>query len=97
MLEAVSGALVHRRIDATFFIMLANQEDAGYTLYIEVDGRGLGTDCASDIDARLCSANIEYDAKRASSGLKPLKVRRLASGAGDAYRKQRVAAGQRDA
>ena len=99
VLEAVSAVLADRDIGSHFFIMLADQELAGYTLYIETRGAGAEgeSDLAAAIDARLRSVNVEYDGKRASGRLGPMRVRRLGDGAGEAYRAHRVASGQRDA
>ena len=97
--EAVLAALSTRRINADFFIMLADQESAGYTLYIEASTpiHGSGRVLFDDIDGRLRLSNIEYDGKRGSGRLAPLEVRWLQSGTGEIYRQSRVADGQRDA
>lgn len=99
VLEAVMAALAGEDIEPDFFILLADREDPGYTLFIEAShpGQGSGPNLAQDIDRRLRSSNIEYDGKRGSGRLAPLKLRWLESGAGDAYRRNRVAKGQRDA
>ena len=79
--------------------MLADQEAAGYTLYVEAGSpnHAKRSDLSEDLDRRLRCSNIEYDGKRGSGRLAPLKVRWLRGGAGNAYRESRVAAGQRDA
>jgi hypothetical protein len=99
VVEAVLAALSTRRINADFFIMLADQETAGYTLYIEASTpiHGAGRVLFDDIDGRLRLSNIEYDGKRGSGRLAPLEVRWLQSGTGEIYRQSRVADGQRDA
>ncbi|MFP6742779.1 MAG: GH3 auxin-responsive promoter family protein [Alphaproteobacteria bacterium] len=99
VVEAVLAALSTRRINADFFIMLADQETAGYTLYIEASTpiHGAGRVLFDDIDGRLRLSNIEYDGKRGSGRLAPLEVRWLQSGTGEIYRQRRVAGGQRDA
>ena len=98
VLDAVCTTLEHLGIDTRFFIVLADQDTARYTLYLETIGdTGLAGDLAGLVDARLREANIEYDGKRASDRLKPLDVRPLPAGSGDAYRESRVAQGQRDA
>ena len=43
------------------------------------------------------TASIEYEGKRRRGRLRPVIVRWLRDGAGDSYRMNRVAAGQRDA
>lgn len=98
VLDAVLSAMREREIESYFFIMLADQEKAGYTLFIETTSNNgiLGQNLSGDLDRRLRSANIEYDGKRASGRLSPLRVRRLRDGTGDEYRMSRVADGQRD-
>lgn len=103
VLGAVSPALLEHQLPSSFFIMLADVETARYTLYVEPvptsDNAGDApavADLARDIDKRLCSGNIEYDAKRASGRLESLRILRLRPGTGAAYRLQQVAAGQRD-
>ena len=97
VLEAVSSVLVNRQIETSFFILLADQETARYTLYVETNAVELGPEFARDVDACLRLVNVEFDSKRASGRLKPVNVRFLSSRTGDAYRKHRVAQGQRDA
>jgi hypothetical protein len=99
VLEAVMTALGNRGIQTNFFIMLADQEAARYTLYVEAGSPNHGAEpkIAADLDRSLRCANIEYDNKRGSGRLVPLTVRWLRGGAGEKYRADRVAAGQRDA
>jgi len=99
VLSAVMAMLAERGLEPVFFVMLADQEKAGYTLYVEINGTpdAMALDLAEDLDRRLRNSNIEYDGKRASGRLHPLSIRRLNSGAGDQYRLYRVAGGQRDA
>lgn len=99
ILDAVQHVVSDAAIDTSFFLVLADQETAKYTLYIEGDGTTAACDnhLAEAIDVRLRSLNVEYDGKRASGRLAHLAVSRLQPGTGDAYRVSRVAAGQRDA
>ena len=99
VLEAVMAVLADRNTQTNFFIMLADQENARYTLFVEAKSPrdGSGPDLSDDLDRRLRSTNIEYDSKRESERLAPVGVRWLQSGAGDAYRRSCVATGQRDA
>ena len=99
MLSAVSDALIEAGVRWSFFIVLADRQCAGYTLWLEAEAppaTGFDTIAAS-VDRRLQAANIEYASKRRSGRLLPLQAKRLTSGTGDDYRAQRVAAGQRDA
>ena len=97
VLAAVGEALKERALLARFFIALANRHSGNYTLFIESDSAGTREHFDREIDRRLRALNIEYDSKRQSGRLGPLEVRWLQSGAGDRYRMERVAAGQRDA
>ncbi|WP_419554750.1 GH3 auxin-responsive promoter family protein [Candidatus Poriferisodalis sp.] len=102
-ISAVTAAIAELGTVAPFFIMLADEAEATYTLYAELTSTrdavpepSVAGDLASSIERSLRHANVEYDAKRASGRLAPLRVRFLAAGTGDAYRRQRVADGQRD-
>ena len=98
-LDAVAALLKDHNIRSHFFVMLADQSEASYTLFIEM------LDCESDhgeelaleLDARLRTLNIEYGSKRDSGRLAPTRIRILREGSADAYRRDRVAHGQRDA
>lgn len=48
------------------------------------------------VDGRLCSLNAEYEQKRRSCRLGPLKVSVLQHGAFEAYKRHCVAQGQRE-
>ena len=98
VLGAVDDALAATGTVAGFFIVLADAESAGYTLYVEPREPGVRDPrLAALVDAGLRSSNIEYDGKRASGRLEPLQVGWLRPGTGDAFREHRVAGGQRDA
>ena len=98
VLKAVCSALDDRGIESSFFIALADPEAAAYTLYVETRENGASDPAlAGLVDARLGSANIEYQGKRASDRLNPMRVVWLKRGTGEAFRVRRVAEGQRDA
>ena len=98
VLNAVCSALEDRGIESSFFIALADPECAAYTLYVETREDGASDPAlAGLVDARLGSANIEYQGKRASDRLNPMRVVWLKRGTGEALRVRRVAEGQRDA
>ncbi len=104
VLAAVLAMANHRGLETGFFVLLADQENARYRLYLEPQSPRLpGTgdprtdDLARALDKRLRQTNIEYDAKRESGRLAPLILRRLQPGTGERYRRARVAGGQRDA
>ena len=97
VLVAAPEALNRRSVGQQFFIVIADEESARYTLFVEADRHDGGSDIAAEIDSRLCELNVEYEAKRKSGRLEPLDVRWLRQGAGDRYRASCVQAGQRDA
>lgn len=97
VLDAVRSVLPSRGVQPDFFIMIADEDAAGYTLFVEAGGRIDAADLAGVLDERLCTSNIEYGSKRRSGRLAPLGLRRLRSGTGDRYRASCVASGQRDA
>ena len=97
VLDAAPAALSRRDARQQFFIVIADENAAHYTLFVEADGRGDGGAIADEVDARLCELNVEYQAKRKSGRLKPLDVRWLRRGTGEQYRASCVADGQRDA
>ena len=100
-LDAVPAVLSQRDIHQRFFIVIADEEASGYTLFVEAGEGGKGNSGATDgiadeVDYRLCQLNVEYEAKRKSGRLLPLEVRWLRPGAGDRYRSVCVESGQRD-
>ncbi len=95
-LEAVPLVLERWNVPQRFFIVIADEEAAGYTLYLESDRPGDGRAIADQVDHRLGELNVEYEAKRKSGRLLPLQVRWLRPGAGDHYRSVCVESGQRD-
>ena len=99
VVDAVMAAAARLGVAAEFFVMLADEEASGYTLFIESGASmpAAGTELAEALDRGLRETNVEYEAKRDSGRLAPVRVRWLAPGAGAAYRAERVAQGQRDA
>ena len=82
-----------------FFVALADEPRAQYLLYLEPSPTDLLADetPSAAIDTALRRLSVEYDAKRASDRLKPLRLHPLKPGTGDAYRRDYVSRGQRDA
>jgi sterol desaturase/sphingolipid hydroxylase (fatty acid hydroxylase superfamily) len=97
LVEAVQLATQSLGRASPFFIALAEPSSAHYSLWIEGFEGGSGSNELSEaIESHLCRLNVEYAQKRASGRLFPLQTRRLRSGAGDAYKKHMLAAGQRE-
>jgi len=98
VLDTVMAATVRLGVSPKFFVMLADQEAAAYTLYLEASSREpyQASGLANTVDRGLREANIEYDGKRGSGRLAPVEIKRLLPGTGGEFRADRVAAGQRD-
>ena len=98
VLDTVMAATVRLGVSPNFFVMLADQEAAAYTLYLETSSREpyQASGLANAVDRGLREANIEYDGKRGSGRLAPVEIKRLRPGTGGEFRADRVAAGQRD-
>ncbi len=96
-LSAVSAAATDCGIGTPFFLLLADEAAATYRLYVETDRPAMVTKLAAAIDRGLQAANLEYAAKRDSGRLNPLVGRALQPGTGDAYRRNAILKGQRDA
>lgn len=100
VINAVTSVLGQQGLAHAFFIMLADVDRAGYSLYFEPAPDQFGllrvSDLARQVDEHLADLNIEYKSKRASRRLNQLTVKPVVSGTGDAFRRQRVADGQRD-
>ena len=107
VMSAVTAATAELGTAAPFFVMLADPEQAVYTLHVELahtqpdalraDGHTqLADELSAGTERALRQANVEYDQKRASGRLAPLRVSLLRAGTGDEFRRRRVADGQRD-
>ena len=98
VLDAVMQVLGEQNISPEFFVMLADEHAATYTLYLEAAEHEpfQSFDLANAVDHGLRAVNIEYDSKRGSGRLEPAELKWLRAGTGGRYRANRVAAGQRD-
>ena len=97
VLDAAPAVLSQRGVGQRFFIVIADEVAAAYTMYVEADRHEGGDGIAREVDERLSKLNVEYEAKRKSGRLAPLRLRWLRPGTGDEYRATCVATGQRDA
>lgn len=97
--QAIAEAQSRGMLNTSFFVALADEARAEYRLYLEPDGApGLGAaELAAELDRRLAELNIEYAEKRASGRLNALRAAYLTPGTGDAYTRELLASGQRDA
>ena len=93
--EAVEAVQRARGWSAGFFLLVAEPERQCYRFYLEEpDGKLDGF--AAQLDAELAARNLEYQAKRESGRLRPIELKILRPGAGDAYKAHLVAQGQRE-
>jgi hypothetical protein len=97
--QAVAGLLADAGLRTPFYVFVADAATSGYTAYIEAGraSRAAFATLADPLDQALRKLNIEYDSKRGSGRLKPLRVVTLADGTERAYRHHCVAKGQREA
>ncbi len=80
--------------DASFYLLLADESESRYCLFIEAD---VQTDFLPDaLDRKLAARNVEYRDKRASGRLRLPKIIKLRAGAGDAYKQYLMSRGQRE-
>jgi GH3 auxin-responsive promoter len=78
-------------IEIQFFIMLGCADDLEYTLYIE------HADIEKfNIEQQISQLNIEFETKRQSGRLKPIKVEYVKRGTGDIYKRHCIENGQRE-
>jgi sterol desaturase/sphingolipid hydroxylase (fatty acid hydroxylase superfamily) len=98
VLDAVAKAQAEFAMASRFFVLLADVENAAYSLLIETEA-AFAPEMAhlgKRVDEILCGANLEYGAKRESGRLAPLQARLMRAGFGEAVRAVCVAAGQRE-
>lgn len=98
VIAAVGAAMSELGQAARFLMMLAEETECRYRLYVEPDGN-VPVDAArlaELVDARLGGLNIEYFAKRESGRLGVVAATVLAPRTGDAYKQFCVESGQRE-
>lgn len=93
--EALTSIKEEINADFDFFIMIADQEQVQYILYIE--SPTLSINLAESIEQKLSQQNIEFEAKLKSGRLKPLHIVFLKEGTSEAYKKNCLQNGQREA
>jgi hypothetical protein len=96
VIQAVQDAAFDHGVVTPFFLLVAEEQEAGYRLFLEVPGQAPDAAFALSVDRRLGKLNIEYEAKRASGRLRPLAVTPLRAGAAEAYKTACVRGGQRE-
>jgi hypothetical protein len=98
VLGAVRAVLDRYGMSAPFVMMLADEAELRYTLYMEAESQARPDRAAvaSDIDRRLAELNLEYQSKRESQRLNGLTLHWLRRQTGDAYKQHCVQQGQRE-
>lgn len=98
VVEALGRLGARLRVQPSFHLMLADIEQQGYRLYLELDAAlEMAAEVAECIDQALSQLNEEYSAKRQSGRLQPVDVVLLKAGAGEAYRAHCLSRGQKEA
>lgn len=95
IIAATETAKTHG-ITPEFFIMLANQHDFSYRLYIESPDDFDIPGFTQTLNATLGEINIEYQSKAQSGRIKFADVKRLKLGTVEAYKSSCIQAGQRE-
>ena len=80
LIDAMSATESEMNLNSKFFLMIANEKDSNYELFIEPSSnsreefrRHLKV-FSENLDEHLSNINVEYDAKRKSGRLKPTQV-----------------------
>ncbi len=96
VIAAVSEAAKTQGVTPEFFMMLADQQDFSYRLYIESTDRFDVQNFTQKLNAHLGELNIEYQSKAQSGRIKFADVKRLKAGTLEAYKSSCIQAGQRE-
>ncbi|MGR8946703.1 MAG: GH3 auxin-responsive promoter family protein [Gammaproteobacteria bacterium] len=91
LIQAIATTEAENNITIPFFILLACPSNLEYTLLIEhipFEAKG--------IERQLAMLNTEFDAKRRSERLKPLRIVFVEQGTGEAYKLDAIQRGQRE-
>ncbi len=98
VLAAVSAAMADIGRAARFVMMLADEEERRYRLYVEAEPgpKPEAARLAEAVDAKLRDLNVEYMAKRESERLGAPSAAWLADQTGEAYKQFCVKQGQRE-
>ena len=94
--EALEAVLMETGQSALFFVMVADEENLHYDLYLEATATP-PVDFIDKLDTQIATRNLEFQAKRASGRLRPTRLTLLRAGASEAFKAYFVAQGQREA
>ena len=93
--EAMAALQRRYRIHVEFYVMLADPQARHYTLYLEHPS--LDAFAGYHIETALSQMNAEFQKKRESGRLEPLKIVTLQPGTAEAYKAHCLQQGQREA
>ncbi len=98
VLAAVRSSLELYGVTGRFVMMLADETERRYCLYLELDGKARPDqrEVALAVDGRLADLNMEYKGKRESQRLEGVVVHWLNRDAGEIYKRHCVELGQRE-
>lgn len=102
ILSAVDQVETTTRLNSTFFMMVADEEQSRYKLYYEPFEEKLSLslqlkeDLSQKLDIILREINIEYDVKRSSDRLKDIEIVLLSPGTYEEYKRHSILKGQRE-
>ncbi len=96
VIQAVQEISKEHLLKPHFYLMLADKQSNAYSLYCELrDLDGANVDNLSELlDQKLMSINVEYEAKRHSGRLGPLKFVLLRPGSGESCKQFYLAQGR---
>jgi hypothetical protein len=95
VMNAVEAILQAYQTTVDFYVMLADPLTLQYTLYLEHPP--LDFFVGYKLEQHMGQANLEFQAKRESERLQPLRIVYLQPGTGEAYKTHCLQHGQRDA
>ncbi|TCV85920.1 GH3 auxin-responsive promoter family protein [Sulfurirhabdus autotrophica] len=96
VIQAVQQTCLAFAVEPDFFIMLADEADFSYVLYLESKTSLLPVTFTALLNQTIGELNMEYLAKIQSGRIKSATVNRLKSGALEAFKKHCISAGQRE-
>ncbi|MGD9852371.1 MAG: GH3 auxin-responsive promoter family protein [Nitrospirales bacterium] len=94
VMDAMEAIQQTYRIRVEFYVMLADSLARQYTLFME--HAPLDAFVGYQFEKALAKSNVEFQAKRDSERLEPIRVVYLEPGTGEAYRAHSIRQGQRD-
>ncbi|HMB00304.1 MAG TPA: GH3 auxin-responsive promoter family protein [Spirochaetota bacterium] len=97
LIDAVKEVEEETKTDTRFFVCCGNVQDSCYHLFVEfaednADAEGF----RSKVEQKLISFNPEYESKRGSERINPLRIHRLQDNAFEKFKSKQVARGARE-